>query len=214
MNRENIVRMTAGIHPGWHFAPAAARATLIYLGSKRFVLLLIELFCAVGALRAYRAPQGKRWATTRSQWVVVLRDAFIVIFSIGIAVFGYEIMWNQPTQSRLRNFEDSRSNPLAWFDRVSTSFALGSTDVFLRNDRRPICIEVHLPQDFSGGSYTLPFKPVPPSPPALYKNGSPQRKGIDYTVSDSTIVVNLHPTAKDSLSVWYTTNDRLPRMLP
>jgi hypothetical protein len=214
VNRENIVRMTAGIHPGWHFAPAAARATLIYLGSKRFVLLLIELFCAVGVLGAYRAPQGKRWATTRSQWVVVLRDAFIVIFSIGIAVFGYEIMWNQPTQSRLRNFEDSRSNPLAWFDRVSTSFALGSTDVFLRNDRRPICIEVHLPQDFSGGSYTLPFKPVPPSPPALYKNGSPQRKGIDYTVSDSTIVVNLRPTAKDSLSVWYTTNDRIPRMLP
>jgi hypothetical protein len=187
---------------------------LFYLGSKRFLLLLIEVFCGVGALRAYRAPQGKRWAAMRSQWVVGLRDAFIVILSIGLSVFGYEIMWNQPNQSQLRTFEDSRSNPLAWFDRVSTSFALGSPDVFLRNDRRPICVEVHLPKDFSGGVYTLPFKPVPPSPPALYKNGSPQRKGIDYTVSDSTIVVNLHPTAKDSLSVWYTTNDRLPRMLP
>src|SRR5580698_474576 len=105
--------MIAGIHPGWHFAPAAARATLFYLGSKRFLLLLIEVFCGVGALRAYRAPQGKRWAAMRSQWVVGLRDAFIVILSIGLSVFGYEIMWNQPNQSQLRTFEDSRSNPLA-----------------------------------------------------------------------------------------------------
>ena len=91
MNRENIVRMTAGIHPGWHFAPAAARATLIYLGSKRFVLLLIELFCAVGVLRAYRAPQGKRWGAMRSQWVVAFRDAFIVIFTIGAKHSGLSI---------------------------------------------------------------------------------------------------------------------------
>lgn len=198
----------------WHLAPAAARATLIYLGSKRFVLLLIEVFCGIAALRAYRVPQGKRRAAMRSQWMLAIRDAFIVTFSIGVAVFGYELMWNQPNQSRLRNMEDSRSNPLALFDRVSTGFPLGSTGGFLHNDRRPICVEVHLPHDFRGGSYTLPFKPVPPSPPALYNNGSPQREGIDYTVSDSTIIVNLHPTSKDSLSVWYTTNDRIPRMLP
>jgi hypothetical protein len=209
-----MVRMNAGIHLGWHLASAGARATLIYLGSKRFVLLLIEVFCAVAAWRAYRAPQAKRWAAMRSQWMFAIRDAFIVIFSIGVAVFGYEMMWNQPNQSRLRPFEDSRSNPFAWFDRVSTSFPLGSPAIFLRNDRRPICVEVRLPQGFSGGSYTLPFKPVAPSPPALYNNGSPQRRGIDYTVSDSTIVVNLHPTSKDSLSVWYTTNDPFARMLP
>jgi hypothetical protein len=201
-----MVRMNAGIHLGWHLASADARATLIYLGSKRFVLLLIEVFCAVAAWRAYRAPQAKRWAAMRSQWMFAIRDAFIVIFSIGVAVFGYEMIWNQPNQSR--------SNPLAWFDRVSTSFPLGSPSVFLRNDRRPICVEVHLPQDFAGGRYTLPFKPVAPSLPALYNNGSPQRRGIDYTVSDNTVVVNFHPTSKDSLSVWYTTNDPISRMLP
>jgi hypothetical protein len=205
-----MVRMNAGIHFWWPLASAGARATLISLGSKRFVLLLIEVFCAVAALRGYRAPQAKRWAAMRSQWMFAIRDAFIVIFSIGVAVFGYEMMWNQ---RRLRHFADARSNPSALFDRVSTSFPLGA-NVFLRNDRRPICVEVQLPQGFSGGSYTLPFKPVAPSPPALYNNGSPQREGIDYTVSDNTIVVNLHPTSKDSLSVWYTTNDPVARMLP
>jgi hypothetical protein len=210
-----MVRMIAGNQPEWHFASSAARATFLYLGSKRFVLLLIEVFCAIAALRAYRAPQPKRWAAMRSQWMFAIRDAFIVIFSVCVAGFGYQMMWNQPNQSRLRHFEDSRPNPLALFDRASTGFPLGSSDVFLRHDRRrPICVEVHLPQDFSGGSYTLPFKPVAPSPPALYNNGSLQREGIDYTVTDSTIVVNLHPTSKDSLSVWYTTNDPIPRMLP
>jgi hypothetical protein len=209
-----MVRMNAGIHLWWHLVPAAAQATLIFLGSKRFLLLLIEVLCAVAALCAYRAPQGKRWAAMRSQWMFAIRDAFIVIFSIGVAVFAYEMMWNQPNQSRLRQFGDPRSNSSMLFDRVSTSFPLGSLTIFLRNDRRPICIEVLLPQGFSGGSYKLPFKPVAPSPPALYNNGSPQRRGIDYTVSDNTIVVNLHPTSKDSLSVWYTTSDPIARMLP
>ena len=93
-------------------------------------------------------------------------------------------------------------------------FPLGSTNLFRRNDHRPICVEVRLPQGFSGGSYELPFRPVAPSPPALYDNGSPQRRGIDYTVSDNTIVVNFRPAPKDSLSVWYTTDDPFPRMLP
>jgi hypothetical protein len=205
--------MNAGIHLWWHLAPAAARATLIYLGSK-LVLLLIEVFCAVAALRAYRAPQAKRWAAMRSQWMFAVRDAFIVLFSVGVAVFGYEMTWNQPNQSRIGHFEDPRSNSSAWFDPVSTSFPLGSTNVFPRNDRRPICIQVHLPQGFSGGSYKLPFKAVAPSPPALYDNGSPQRRGIDYTVSDSSLVVNYHPASNDSLSVWYTTDEPFARMLP
>jgi hypothetical protein len=206
--------MNGGIHLWFHLAPAAARATLIYLGSKRFVLLLIEVFCAVAAWRAYRAPQAKRWAAMRSQWMFAIRDAFVVIFLVGVAVFGYEMMWNQPNQRRLGHFEDARLNPSAWFHRVSTGFPLGSTDVFLRNDRHPICIQVLLPQGFSGGSYKLPFKPVAPSPPALYDNGSPQRRGIDYTVLDNTIVVNYHPASNDSLSVWYTTDDPFARMLP
>ena len=213
-NRENIVEMQPDIHHWWHLISAAATAALIDVGPERLGLLLIEVFCAVAAWRAYRASQGKRWAAMRSQWMFAIRDAFIVIFSIGVAVFAYEMMWNQPNQSRLRQFGDPRSNSSMLFDRVSTSFPLGSRTTFLRNDHRPICVEVRLPQGFSGGSYKLPFRPVAPSPPALYNNGSPQREGIDYTVSDNTIVVNLHPTSKDSLSVWYTTNDPVARMLP
>jgi len=208
--------MKADIHFWWDLASAAARATLIYLGSeRRFVLLLIEVFCAAVALRAYRAPQGKRYAAIRSQWMFAIRDVFIVIFSVGVAVFGYELMWNQPNQSRLRRFEDSRSNPLVLFNRIPTSFPLGPNNVFLPNrSRRPICVQVLLPHGFPGGSYELPFKPVAPSPPALYINGSAQRRGIDYTVSDSTIVVNFHPASGDSLSVWYTTDDLFSRIFP
>ena len=209
------MRINAGIHAWWSLVPAAARATLIYLGTKRLlVLLMIEVFCAVTALRAYRAPAGKRWAAIRSQWVFEIRDVFIVIFSVGVAVFAYQLMWNQPIQSRLRQAEDARSNASALFDPISTSFSLGSPNVFHRKGSRPICVEVLLPQNFPGGSYKLPFKPVPPSPPALYNNGSPQRKGIDYTVSDSTIVVNFHPASRDSLSVWYTTDEQIPKILP
>jgi hypothetical protein len=207
--------MKADIHFWWHLVSAAARATLIYLGSKRrFVLLLIEVFCAVAALRAYRAPQGKRCAAIRSQWMFEIRDVFIVVFSVGVAVFGYELMWNQPNQSRLRPFEDSRSNSSALFNRIPTSFPPGPTNVFLRNGSPPTCVQVLLPQGFPGGSYKLPFKPVAPSPPTLYNNGSAQRRGIDYTVSDSTIVVKFHPASKDSLSVWYTTDDPFPKVLP
>jgi hypothetical protein len=74
-NRENIVPMKAGLHFWWDLVSAAIRATLIYLGSeRRFVLLLIEVFCAVVASRAYRAPQAKRWAAIRSQWMFAIRD--------------------------------------------------------------------------------------------------------------------------------------------
>jgi hypothetical protein len=201
--------MKAGIPSWWYLVPAV-RATLIYLGSKRLFVLLIEVFFAVATLRVYRAPEGKRWAAIRSQWMFAIRDVFIVIFSIGVAVFGYELIWNQPNQSRLRQAEDSRSNPSALFDPM----LLRPTSIFPRTDRRPVCVQVLLPHDFPGGSYKLPYKPVAPSPPVLYNNGSPQREGIDYTVSDSTIVVKLHPASTDSLSVWYTTADRFPNIVP
>jgi hypothetical protein len=193
--------MKAGLPFWWDLVSAAAQATLIHLGSRRLcVFLLIETFCVVVAWRAYRAPQGKRLAAIRSQWMFAFRDVFIVFFSISVAVFGYELMWNQPKQSRLR-LEDS-------------GLPLGPASGFFRNDGRPICVQVLLPQGFEGGSYKLPFKAVPPSPPALYENGSAKRKGIDYTVSDSTIVVKFRPASGDSLSVWYTTNDRVPEILP
>ena len=205
--------MKAGI-PSWWYLFSAAQAALIYLGSKRLFVLVIEVFCVVAALRAYRAPEGKRWAAIRSQWMSAIRDVLIVVFSIGVVVFGYELMWNQPNQSRLRQGEESRSNPSALFDPIPTKFSQGPTNVFPRNDRRPICVEVLLPQGFPGGSYKLPYKPVAPSPPTLYNNGSAQREGIDYTVSDSTVVVKFHPASTDSLSVWYTTDDRFPRIVP
>jgi hypothetical protein len=205
--------MKAGI-PSWWYLVSAARAALIYLGSKRLFVLVIEVFCVVAALRAYRAPEGKRWAAIRSQWMSAIRDVLIVVFSIGVVVFGYELMWNQPNQSRLRQGEESRSNPSALFEPIPTNFSQGPTNVFPRNDRRPICVQVLLPQGFQGGSYKLPFKPVAPSPPTLYDNGSAQRRGLDYTVSDSTIVVNFQPASKDSLSVWYTTDDPFPRIFP
>jgi hypothetical protein len=203
--------MKADIPFWWHLVPAA-RATLIYLGSNRlFVLLLIEAFCAVVTWRAYRAPQGKRLVALRSQWMFAIRDAFVVFFSICVVVFGYELMWNQPKQSRL---EGSRSDPSVLFDPTTPGFPLSPASVFLHNDSRPICVQVRLPQGFPGGSYQLPFKAVPPSPPVLYDNGSVKRKGIDFTVSDSTIVVKFRPASDDSLSVWYTTNDRVPRISP
>jgi hypothetical protein len=203
--------MKADVPFWWHLV-SAAQATLIYLGSNRlFVLLLIEAFCAVVAWRAYRAPQGRRFAAIRGQWMFAIRDVFVVFFSICVVVFGYELMWNQPKQSRL---EDSRSNPLALFNLTPTGLPLGRTSAFFRNDSRPICVEVRLPQGFSGGSYKLPFKAVPPSPPTLYDNGSAKRKGIDYTVSDSTVVVKFRPASEESLSVWYTTNDPVPKISP
>ena len=174
--------MKAGIPFWWYLVPAA-RATLHYLGSNRlFVFLLVEAFCAVVAWRAYRAPQGKRLASIRSQWMFAMRDVFVVFFSISVVVFGYELMWNQPKQSRLRESEYSRSNPSILFVPRASGLPLSPASVFLHKDDRPICVQVRLPQDFAGGSYKLPYKPVAPSPPVLYNNGSPQHKGIDYTV--------------------------------
>jgi hypothetical protein len=207
--------MKADIHFWWHLVSTAAGATLIDLRSKRlFLLLVIEIACAVVAWRGYRAPESKRWAAIRNQWMYEIRDVSIIICSVGVAVFGYELTWNQPNQSRLRQVHDSLPNSSAVFNRIPTIFPVGSTDVFSSNGSRPICVQVLLPQGFQGGSYKLPFKPVAPSPPTLYDNGSAQRRGVDYSVSDSTIVVNFKPASKDSLSVWYTTDDPLPRVLP
>lgn len=123
--------MKADLHFWWDSVSAAAQATLIYLGSeRRFVLLLMEAFCAVVALRAYRAPQAKRWAAIRSQWMFVIRDVFIAFFSIGVVVFGYELMWNQPNQSRPRQFAESGSNPLVLFNRIQQVFRSAQTRFF------------------------------------------------------------------------------------
>jgi hypothetical protein len=206
--------MKADIHFWWHLVSTAAGATLSDVGWKRLGLVLIEVFCAVAALHAYRAPEGRRWAAIRNQWMSEIRAVFIVVFSVGVGVFGYELMRNQANQSRLRQVADSLSNPSALFSRGPTIFPLGATNVFPSNGSRPICVQVLLPQGFQGGSYKLPYKPVAPSPPTLYDNGSAQRRDLDYTVSDSTIVVNYRPTSKDSLSVWYTTDDPFPRTLP
>lgn len=203
--------MKGGIPFWWQVVPADW-ATLSYLGSNRlFVFLLIEVFCAVMAWRAYRAPQGKRFAAIRSQWMFAIRDVFVVFCSICFVVLGFELVRNQPRQSQLR-LEDSRSNPFALFSRTPTGLLLSPSSVFFGKDRRPICVQVVLPKDFAGGSYQLPYKPVAPSLPALYENGSAKRKGIDYTVSDSTLVVKFRPTPEDRLSVWYTTDETGPRV--
>src|SRR5580704_11592990 len=136
--------MKADIPFWWHLIPAA-RATLLYLGSNRLFLLLIEAFCAVVAWRAYRAPQGKRFAALRGHWMYAIRDVFVVFFSICVGVFGYELMWNQPRQNRLQ-FEDSRSNLSILFDPMTPGFPRSPTSVFPRNDNRPICVQVRLPQ--------------------------------------------------------------------
>jgi hypothetical protein len=170
--------MKAGIHSWWLLVSAAASATLIDVGWKRLGLLLIEVFCAVAALHAYRAPQGKRWAAVRNQWMPEIRDVFIVVFSVGAGVFGYELMWKHADQGLPRQLEVSFSNPSALFNRGPTVFPLGATNVFPSNGRRPICVQVLLPQGFKGGSYKLPYKPVAPSPPVLYDNGSAQRRGL------------------------------------
>ena len=137
------------IHFWWHLASTAARATLIDVGSKRLGIFLIEVFCAVAAWHAYRAPEGNRWAAIRNQWMSEIRAVFIVIFSVGIGVFGYEL-------SRLRQVEGSLSNPSALFHRVPTIFPLGATNVFPSDGRHPICVQILLPQGFQGGSYKLP----------------------------------------------------------
>jgi hypothetical protein len=213
-NRENIVEMQPDIHHWWHLISAAATAALIDVGPERLGLLLIEVFCAVAAWHALRAPEGKRWAAIRNQWMAEIRGVFIILFLVGFAVFGYELMWNQPNQSRFRRVADSLSNPLAAFNRMQTIAPVGATNAFFSGRRRPACVQVPLPRGFQGGSYKLPFRPVAPSLPALYDNGSARRRGLDYTVSDGTIVVNFQPTSKDSLSVWYTTDDPVPMILP
>jgi hypothetical protein len=195
---------------GWN----AAKATLVFLGSKRIlVLLLVEAAGLVAAWHAFRAPENNRWEAIRSQWVLEIRDVFIVIFAVGIAVFGYQLVWKQPAQSALLQMDDSPVNSSAIVHRLPTSFRIAQTGNFSGIGNNPICVQVLLPQGFAGGSYQLPFKPVAPSPPTLYDNGSKRRSGLDYTVSDSTVRVKFHPGTKDSLSVWYTTDDPYPRSL-
>jgi hypothetical protein len=175
------------------------------LESKRpFWLFLIAAFCGVAALWAYRAPEHKRWAAICNQWESEFRDVFIVTFFVGVIVFAYELMWNQPNIWFRQTFEDS----------LPTLFHSASSMSFSSNGRSLICVQFLLPHGFQGGSYKLPYEPVPPSPPTLYNNGSALRKGIDYIVSDSTIVVNFKPAAKDSLWVMYTTDKTFLSGLP
>jgi hypothetical protein len=115
--------MRVDVHFWWQVVSSAASATLIDLGSKRpFWLFLITVFSAVVAFRAYRAPENKRWAVIRNQWKSEIRDVFIVIFSVGAVVFGYEFLWNQPNQIRLQQVEHSLSNPSTLFNRIPTVF--------------------------------------------------------------------------------------------
>jgi hypothetical protein len=206
--------MAADLHFWLHSVPGAAKATLLAMGSQRLGFLLLEIFCAVVAWHAYRAPQGKRWMAARAQWKSEIGAVFVVFFSVCVAIFGYELMWNQPNPLRLLPVENLVSGPSALFHPTSTVFPLGATGGLPGFGRRPICVEVRLPQDFPGGSYQLPFRPVAPSPPTLYDNGSAQRRGVDYTVSGSAIVVKNRPKSKDSLSVWYTTDDRFAALWP
>jgi hypothetical protein len=212
-SRENMVGMKADL-PSWLLLGwNAAKATLVFLGSKRMAgLLLVEAAGLVAAWYAFRAPENKRWETLRSKWLFEIRDVFIVIFAVGIAVFGYQL-WRQPAQSGLFQVDDSQVDPSTVVHRLPTSFRIGKTSRFSAAGDGPICVQVLLPQGFAGGSYQLPFKPVAPSPPTLYDNGSERRRGLDYTVSDSTVRVKFQAGAKDSLSVWYTTDDPFPRSL-
>jgi hypothetical protein len=75
--------MKADIHFWWHLVSAAAGAAVIDVGPKRLGLLLIEVFCAVAALHAYRAAEGKRWAAIRNQWMAEIRGVFIIVFLVG-----------------------------------------------------------------------------------------------------------------------------------
>jgi hypothetical protein len=197
--------MRVDLHFWWQIVLAAARATWVDLESKRhFWLLLIAAFCGVAALRAYRAPDRKRWAAICNQWASEFRDVFTVTFFVGVIVFAYELMWNQPNIRFRQTFEDS----------LPTLFHSASSMSLSSNGRSPICVQFLLPQGFQGGSYKLPYEPVPPSPPTLYNNDSALRKGIDYTVSDSTIMVNFKPATKDFLWVMYTTDNSFLIGLP
>jgi hypothetical protein len=75
--------MKADIHFWWHLVSAAAGAAVIDVGPKRLGRLLIEVFCAVAALHAYRAAEGKRWAAIRNQWMAEIRGVFIIVFLVG-----------------------------------------------------------------------------------------------------------------------------------
>ena len=211
-NRENIVEMQpASILVA--FDLCCCYGGFDRCGTGTAGALLIEVFCAVAAWHALRAPEGKRWAAIRNQWMAEIRGVFIILFLVGFAVFGYELMWNQPNQSRFRRVADSLSNPSRCSIACKQLLRSAQPMLFLAV-RRPACVQVPLPRGFQGGSYKLPFRPVAPSLPALYDNGSARRRGLDYTVSDGTIVVNFQPTSKDSLSVWYTTDDPVPMILP
>ncbi len=205
--------MRADIHFWWQLVPLAAKATWFDLGSKRpFWLFLLAVSCVVLAWRAYFAPEQKRWAAIRDQWVRELRDVCVIVGMVGLVFFACEFVWSQPNRIRQQQFVDSLSNPSSAFNPVLTMGPLGPMNAF-RSGAGPVCIQVLLPQGFQGGSYKLPFKPVAPSPPTLYNNGAALRKDIDYTVSDSTIVVNFKPASKDSLSVWYTAVEPYPGLV-
>ncbi len=206
---ENMTAMGATLHSLWSLAPAAARATWTDMVSRwPLWLLALAIVCIAVAVRAGRAPRHQRWAAIRAQWAYELRDACLVVLWIVLLVFGCELYrsgQNEAWQRLLQN-PDFLKNVAERSSRIPIGTSAW--------DSQTRCVGVPLPAGFSGGSYALPFKPAGPSPPVLYNNGQMKRKGIDYTVSDSTIVVNFKPTSQDSLSVWYTTNDPLAVYLP
>ncbi len=211
--------MGATFHSLWPLAPAAARAAWGDMASKPSLWLLVGVVAGIAvALRAGLAPRRERWTTIRARWVSELRDICFVVLSVGVLVFGSELFRQKSNQGteRLMQSPDFLKNVAEISSRVSImSVGAGSSltwDSQARNSQTR-CIQVLLPQGFSGGNYRLPFKPAGPSPPTLYDNGQVLRKGVDYTVSDGTIVVTFKPMPKDSLSVWYTTDDPLSAYL-
>jgi hypothetical protein len=206
-----MAAMGPALHSLWSLAPAAARATWIDMVSKRPLwLLVLAIVCIAIALRAGRAPSHGRWAAIRAQWAYELRDACLVVLWIGLLVFGCELHWSQQNEAWQRLQQD----PDFWKNLSEPSSSVPIARLASGGASQTRCVGVSLPQGFSGGSYALPFKPAGPSPPVLYNNGKMQRKGVDYTVSDGTIVVNFKPTSQDSLSVWFTTDDPFSSYLP
>ncbi len=203
--------MGAILHTLWSLTPAAARAAWGEMASKRPLWLLVfAVVCVVVALRVGRAPQRERWAAIRRQWLSELRDACAVMLAVGLLVFGWELYQAQQNETWQKLLQDPK-----FLSELSSRVPMRSSAGFESSlGLQTHCVQVLLPAGFSGGSYALPYKPAGPSPPVLYDNGQMQRKGVDFTISDGKIVVNFKPTSKDSLSVWYTTDDPFSGYLP
>ncbi len=80
-----------------HIAAIATQAAWSDMGTSGLGWALLFLIpIGVAFMRAYRAPEHQRWAAVVSHWKSELRDVFIVTFFVGIAIFAYEALWNQP----------------------------------------------------------------------------------------------------------------------